>query len=54
MRNRYEAAAVRQALAFRGIAGVFTRSDSIYHSSEAGELLTFLQESPPETIRAGS
>ncbi len=43
VRNRYEAAAVRQALAFRGIAGVFTRSDSIYHSSEAGELLTFLQ-----------
>ena len=43
VRNRYEAAAIRQALALRGIAGVFTRSDSIYHAPEAGELLTFLQ-----------
>ena len=43
VRNRHEAAAIRTALACRGIAAVFSRSSSIYTAPEAAELLTFLQ-----------
>lgn len=43
IQNRFEAVAVGQALARRGIPSVFTRSSSIYASPEATELLTFLQ-----------